>query len=132
MSPISLLAVADDDYEAVIDLELVISRGETRVCYTLSILQDLVCEDTPNEQFLSDLAYVSGLQPTINLSTAIVLIDDTEEPECSKCGCQCVVHSHIMPNKLICNLDVSGYYVTCVCLFSACLEMLGVLLIRHS
>ena len=86
MSAISRPAVANDDYEAVIDLELVISRGEARVCYTVSILQDRVCEDTPNEQFLSDLAYVSGLQPTISLSTAIVLIDDTEEPECSKCG----------------------------------------------
>ena len=61
-----------------------LNYGETRVCYIVSILQDSICENTTNERFFSDLAYVSGLQLTIDPSTVQVFIDDTEEPECGK------------------------------------------------
>ena len=68
---------------AVAGEELVFNRGDTRVCHTIDILQDSICESDPNEQFFSDLAYVSGVQP-INIfpMTAEVIIDDTAEPEC--------------------------------------------------
>ena len=95
----SLLAVAGADYEAVNGIELVFNHGDTQVCYTVSIIPDSVCEDTPNEQFHSDLAYVSGLQPTIDPSTAVVVIDDTEEPECSKYNLSCqTVSTYIIPS----------------------------------
>ena len=59
------------------------SRGDTRVCHTIDILQDNICESSPNEFFFSDLAYVSGVQPiTISPSTARVVIDDSMEEEC--------------------------------------------------
>lgn len=80
----SLLAVAGHDYAAVVSDELVFRHGENRVCYTVNIQQDYVCENISNEQFFSDLAYVSGLQPVIDPSTVLVFIDDTKEQECSK------------------------------------------------
>ena len=83
---ILLLVVAGQDYAAVTGDELMFNYGEIRTCYTVSILQDSVCENTTNKVFFSDLAYVSGLQPTIDPSTVQVFIDDTEEPECSKKG----------------------------------------------
>ena len=59
------------------------SRNDTRVCHTIDILQDTICEIGPNEHFFSDLSYVSGLLP-INISppTARVVIDDSMEEEC--------------------------------------------------
>ena len=61
------------------------AEGATRVCHTIDILQDEMCEYPPNEFFFSDLAYVSGLLPiTISPETAQVVIDDSSEAECSK------------------------------------------------
>ena len=75
--------VAGADYVAVAGEELVFNRGDTRVCHTIDILQDNICEYPPNENFFSDLAYVSGMQPiTIAPPTAQVIIDDSDEPEC--------------------------------------------------
>ena len=75
--------VAGVDYVAVAGEELVFSRGATRVCHTIDILQDNICESSPNEFFFSDLAYVSGVQPiTISPPTAQVVIDDSMEEEC--------------------------------------------------
>jgi len=79
-----LLLVAGLDYAAVVGDEIMFNYGETRVCYTVSILQDSLCENTTKERFFADLAYVSGLQLTINPATVQVFIDDTEEPECGK------------------------------------------------
>lgn len=59
------------------------NRGDIRVCHTIDILQDSICEDDPNEHFFSDLSYVSGVLPiTINPPTAEVIIDDSDELEC--------------------------------------------------
>ena len=75
--------VAGADYVAVAGEQLVFNVGDTRVCHTIDILQDNICENDPNEFFLSDLAYVSGVQPiTIYPPTAQVIIDDSAEPEC--------------------------------------------------
>ena len=71
------------DYEEVIDEQLVFNTGDTRVCHSITILQDNVCESDPNEFFFSDLSHVSG-QERINIDppTAQVIINDTNEPEC--------------------------------------------------
>ena len=77
--------VAGADYVAVAGEELVFNRGDTRVCHTIDILQDNICESSPNEFFFSDLAYVSGMQPiTISPPTAEVIIDDSDQPECGE------------------------------------------------
>ena len=79
--------VAGSDYRAVINEELVFNYGDTCVCHTLDILQDSTCEHPFNE-FFSDLAYASGVQPiTIARPTARVVIDDTAEPECEYNDC---------------------------------------------
>ena len=53
------------------------------MCHTITIIQDNICEIDPNEQFFSDLSFISGLQPiTINPARATVIIDDSAEPEC--------------------------------------------------
>lgn len=71
------------DYLAVTGEELMFSRGETRVCHTIVIVNDDICERDPSENFFSDLAYVSGVMPiTIAPSTAEIVIDDSAEPEC--------------------------------------------------
>ena len=75
--------VAGEDYTAVDGEELVFPRGSTRMCHTIDITNDDICESDPNEFFFSDLAYVSGDQPiAIAPSTARVVIDDSDEPEC--------------------------------------------------
>ena len=80
-----ITTVAGSDYVAVFGEQLVFAEGATRVCHTIDILQDEMCEYPPNEFFFSDLAYVSGLLPiTISPETAQVVIDDSSEAECSK------------------------------------------------
>ena len=82
-SPIT--TVPGVDYTAVSGQQLVFPRGSMRVCHIINILQDDVCENSPNEYFYSDLAYVSGVQPiNIDPPTAQVIIDDSRETECSK------------------------------------------------
>ena len=60
--------------------------GEDRVCHTITTTEDILCEAHPeNEDFFSDLALVMGsFDVTIIPSTARVIIDDTDEPECRK------------------------------------------------
>ena len=64
---------------------LVFNRDDTRSCHIITIVDDNVCEYPPNENFFSDLAYVSGMQPiTISPPTAEVIIDDSDQPECGE------------------------------------------------
>ena len=85
---LSFTTVAGDDYVAVAGEELVFNRGDTRVCHTIDILRDQSIEIDSNEQFFSDLAYVSGvLSITISPPTAQVIIDDCDGQEC-KFYCQ--------------------------------------------
>ena len=80
-----ILADAGSDYEGVVGEVLVFTHNDTRVCHTINIFQDDDCENNPNEDFFSDLSYVSGVLPiTIDPPTAQVIIDDTLERECSK------------------------------------------------
>ena len=56
-----------------------------RVCHTITINQDENCENNPNEDFFSNLALASGMQPIMVIrERARVIIDDNMEPECSK------------------------------------------------
>ena len=77
--------VSPGDYEAVVNQMLQFNVGDVRVTHTITINQDIECENTPNEFFFSDLALVSGVEP-INLirPRAQIIIDDNLEPECSK------------------------------------------------
>ena len=61
------------------------SVGDSRACRNISIHDDNVCEDDPNEIIVLHLV-VSGSTPNISIdpATAEVVIDDTNEPDCSK------------------------------------------------
>ena len=72
------------DYTAVVGLILDFQAGAGRVCHTVAINQDEMCEDPP-EDFLSDLAYESGTLPiTVIRTPATIVINDSAELECSK------------------------------------------------
>ena len=61
------------------------NQGDRRVCNTITINQDEICENNPNDDFFSNLALASGMQPiTVIRERAQVIIDDNMEPECSK------------------------------------------------
>ena len=63
--------------------QLQFNQGDTRVCHTITINQDEICENTPNEDFLSNLTLASGIQPiTVIREHARVIINDDMEPEC--------------------------------------------------
>ena len=73
------------DYGAVVNEPLVFNMGDVRVTHTIVINQDDECEDDPYEDFFSNLALVSGVQPiTVIRPRAQVIINDSLEPECSK------------------------------------------------
>ena len=72
------------DYNAVMGELLQFNLGDERICHTITINQDDVCEE-PYEDFFSDLILDSGIQPiTVVQPRAQVIINDTIEPECSK------------------------------------------------
>ena len=77
---------ADGDYVAVDGEILTFSLGENRVCHTIDIIQDMVCEAHPeSEHFFSDLTPVIGTRDiTIDPPTTQVVIYDLDEPECRK------------------------------------------------
>ena len=59
--------------------------GDTFQTHTIIINNDMDCEDMPNEEFFSNIALNSGVQP-INVINpqATVTIDDSGEAECSE------------------------------------------------
>ena len=59
--------------------------GDTFQTHTIMINDDMDCEDMPNEEFFSNIALNSGVQP-INVINpqATVTIDDSGEDECSE------------------------------------------------
>ena len=61
------------------------NQGDMRVCHTITINQDEICENNPNEDFFSNLAFASGMRLiTVIREHARVIIDDNMESECSK------------------------------------------------
>ena len=76
--------MSPDDYGGVIDQLVQFNTGDTKQTHTITIAQDLLCEDDPNE-FFSNIALVSGTQPIeVIHPQARVIIDDSMEPECGK------------------------------------------------
>ena len=59
--------------------------GDTFQTHRIIINNDMNCEDMPNEEFFSNIALNSGIQP-INVINpqATVTIDDSGEAECSE------------------------------------------------
>ena len=79
-----LSPVAGEDYvSASVDLEF--APGDSQSCHIVDILQDNICEHPDPEDFFADLAKVRGIE-IINIvrDTTQILIDDSDEPECSE------------------------------------------------
>ena len=58
--------------------------GDIFQTHTITINNDMDCEDRPNEEFFSNIAIDSGVQPINVMNTnATVIIDDSGEAECS-------------------------------------------------
>ena len=73
------------DYTAAVDEPLVFTQGQRSACHRVMITQDDICEINQIEDFFSNIAYVSGIIPSvINLPRTHVIINDTNEPECGK------------------------------------------------
>ena len=82
----NVIIVAPDDYEAVTSSVIQFNVGDIRVTHTIRINQDHICETDPNEAFFSDIVLNTGMQPiNVTRETATITIDDSAEPECSKC-----------------------------------------------
>ena len=78
-------AVAPGDYDAISNLQLAFNTGDTEQCYNVTINQDNICENNPNEDFTVTLQYESGIQPiSVAPDVADVIIDDDNEPECGE------------------------------------------------
>ena len=61
------------------------NAGDVTQPHTITINNDGVCENEPNENFFSNIALDSGIPDiTVTVPRAMVTIDDTAEPECGK------------------------------------------------
>ena len=61
------------------------NTGDTNQTHTITIAQDDLCETDPDEFFFSNIMLVGGIQPIdVIRPQAVVVIDDSLEPECSK------------------------------------------------
>ena len=59
---------------------------EMRGTAILSIKDDQICENMPNEKLFSNLSYDSGVQPILVIPKhAQIIIDGSLEAECRKC-----------------------------------------------
>ena len=77
--------VGGSDYTPVMMQQLLFNIGDIRQSYIITILNDAVCERDSNEQFFSNLSYITGKMPiTINAMRAVIVIDDFYEKECGK------------------------------------------------
>ena len=80
---LSFASEAGVDYESD-SAELTFVRGSMRECHTVNIIPDEECEQPP-ENFFSVLRLVRGSPViAINPSTTEVVIDDSNEPDCSE------------------------------------------------
>ena len=78
----------DNDYVAVSREIVQFNVGDTFQTHTIFANNDMHCEGMPNEEFFSNIALGSGVQP-INVinPNATVTIDDSGEAECSELCC---------------------------------------------
>ena len=76
--------MSSNDYVSLSSRRVSFNAGDTNHILTLSITNDELCENS-NDNFSVNIAVVSGVQPiTISPSRAQVVINDEDEPECSK------------------------------------------------
>ena len=77
--------MSPDDYMGVANVRLDFAVGDERVCHSVRIIDDDICEDVPHENFFSILEFGGGEQPII-LHPSLVegIIDDTNQPECGE------------------------------------------------
>ena len=74
-----------DDYEPVTSEVLDFVAGQTVACHNVNITDDNNCENDPNESFFFNLVLGGGERPIdIDPAQIQVIIDDTNEPECSE------------------------------------------------
>ena len=78
----------DNDYVFVSGEIVEFNVGDIFQTHTIIINNDMDCEERPNEEFSSNIALDSGVQP-INLINpqATVTIDDSGEAACSELWC---------------------------------------------
>ena len=77
--------MSPDDYLGISNEIIQFNVGDVRVNHNITIIDDEICEDNPNEFFYSNLTLFSGEQPIIVIRPdALIVIDDTLEPDCSK------------------------------------------------
>ena len=85
MHTFALPAVTPGDYGALTNEIITFTPGQVRATHTITINQDDICEDSPNENFFSNIALTSGHPPVyVTRPRVRVIIDDSAEPECSK------------------------------------------------
>ena len=74
------------DYGGVIGQIIQFNTGDTNQTHTITIAQDDLCENDPNEFFFSNIMLDSGIPIiTVTRPQATVVIDDSLELECGKC-----------------------------------------------
>ena len=75
----------DNDYVPVSGQIINFNRGDVTQTHTITINDDDLCENDPNENFFSNIVLASGI-PDINVTVprATITIGDTNEIECSK------------------------------------------------
>ena len=80
---------ANEDYTTVSGETIQFNVGDTMKTHTITIKQDMMCEDNSTEFFYSSLSLDSSEYHQIRLSQAQVSvnINDSEESECSKLLC---------------------------------------------
>ena len=75
----------DMDYDSVNGEIVQFAMGDTFQTHTIIINDDDVCENNPNEFFISNISLSTGVQPIFVIQPqATVTIDDAAEPECRK------------------------------------------------
>ena len=75
----------DNDYVPVSVQIIQFNRGDVTQTHTVTINDDDLCENNPNENFFSNIVLASGI-PDIDVTVprATVTINDDNEIECSK------------------------------------------------
>ena len=75
--------VVDGDYVPVNGQIVTFDTGDITQTHTITINQDDICENMPNENFFSNVALASGIPDiTVTVPRATITIDDTNEIEC--------------------------------------------------
>ena len=75
----------DKDYVPVSGQIIQFNRGDVSQTHTITINDDDLCENDPNENFFSNIDLASGIADIdVTLPRATVTIDDTTEPDCGK------------------------------------------------